>query len=192
VIGYAVLIIACCGVATPRASEAEELRELASSADWQLVMAEDPFADPPTQCQIRTRTANSGGRRERPLIIFDVTSHRITVRPDMALQGSVQANRRLQGDTGDQGGQHQVAVRHGIRVDSGKLYTLETRDLGSNTMEIQFDSATYDGISAAAREGTTLTYLWQIETSRRAFQFPLDGVRVLLPKARESCAAPAR
>ena len=87
----AVAMLACCGALAqaPRSQGAEELRVIASSADWQVVMMDDPFADPPQQCQVRTRTANSGGRRERPLIIFDVTSQRITVRPDMALQGSI-------------------------------------------------------------------------------------------------------
>lgn len=188
----AVAVLVGCGALAPRIASAEELRVIASSADWQVVMADDPFADPPQQCQVRTRTANAGGRRERPEIIFDVTSQRITVRPDLVLQGSLQANRRLQGDSGDQGGQHQVAVRHGIRVDGGKLYSLETRDLGSNNMDVQFGSDVYAGIAAAAREGKTLNYLWSIETSRRAFQFPLDGLRVLLPDARASCGALAR
>jgi hypothetical protein len=176
----------------PKAADAEELRELANSADWQLVMADDPFADPPTQCQIRTRTAQSGGRRERPLIIFDVGSQQITVRPDIALQGSVRANRRLQGDTGEQGGQHRVLVRHGIRIDGGKLYNVDVRDEGANAMEVHFAGSAYAGIVGEARQGTTLHYLWAVQTSRRSFQFPLDGLRVLLPTAREVCAKPGR
>ena len=184
------LAFACWAVLAPQAAEAEDLRELASSADWQLVMADDPFADPPTQCQIRTRTAQSGGRRERPLIIVDVGSRRITVRPDLALQGSVQANRRLQGDTGDQGGQHLVVVRHGIRIDGGRLYTVDTRDEGSNTMDVRFEGPAYAGIVEEARNGTTLYYLWAIQTSRKSFEFPLDGMRALLPKAREVCGRP--
>jgi len=83
-------------------------------------------------------------------------------------------------------------VRHGIRVDGGKLYTVDTRDLGSNTMEVQFGSEAYAGIAAAAHDGKTLNYLWSIETSRRAFQFPLDGLRALLPDAGASCGAPPR
>jgi len=175
---------------TSRGASAQQIRELAQSADWQLVKVDDPFAETPIQCQIRTRTVQAGGRRERPLIIFDVTSERIIVRPDMALQGSVQANRALKGDTGDQGGRQPVVIRHGIRIDGGKLYSVDVRDEGANTLEVNFDRQVYAALAREAREGTTIYYLWAVATSRKAFEFPLDGLRQLLPTAREQCAKP--
>jgi len=59
-------------------------------------------------------------------------------------------------------------------------------------MEVQFGPEAYAGITAAAREGQTLNYVWSIETSRRAFQFPLAGARALLPDARANCGTAVR
>jgi hypothetical protein len=59
-------------------------------------------------------------------------------------------------------------------------------------MEVQFGPEVYAGVAAAAREGKTLIYLWSLETARRSFQFPLDGLRALLPDAGASCGISAR
>lgn len=190
VLGCAVFLFSCLGWLTSKGASAEQIRELAQSADWQLVKVDDPFAETPIQCQIRTRTVQAGGRRERPLIIFDVTSQRIIVRPDRGLQGSVQANRALKGDTGDRGGRQEVVVRHGIRIDGGKLHSVEVRDEGANTLEVNFDKQVYAALANEAREGKTIYYLWAVATSRKAFEFPLDGLRQLLPTARQECAKP--
>jgi hypothetical protein len=180
------LVGALCAVTPLDVSAAEE--SLAQSQDWELVRVEDPFADNPLQCQIRTRTVRSGGRRERPLIIFDLTSERIVVRPDMLLAGSVEANRALKGDTGDSGGRYEVVIRHGIRIDGGKLYSLTVRDNGSGAIEANFDHEIYSALAREVRDGTKIFYLWSIESSRKAFDFPLDGLRQLFPTAREQCA----
>jgi hypothetical protein len=177
-----------CAVALSQGATAEEATVLAKSKDWELLKVEDPFAEKSVQCQIRTLTVLKGGRRDRPLIIFDLTSARIVVRPDMVLQGSVQANRKLQGDTGDMGGRHEVVIRHGIRVDGNKLHSITVRDTGSGTMEARFDREVYSSLADEVRTGTKIFYLWAIDSARKAFDFPLDGLRELFPTARSQCA----
>ncbi len=177
----------CCALLLAGGAKAEIVQELAKAADWELVKVEDPFAEIAVQCQIRTRTIKSGGRRERPLIIFDLTSRRIAVRPDIGLQGSIMANRALQGRTGDRGGRHPVKMKHAIRIDAGKLYTISAVATGSGSLEVHFDSAVYDALSQEVMNGKVLHYLWWVASSRKGFKFQLDGLRQLFPTARKEC-----
>lgn len=186
--GIQVLVALCCGLFLIGGANAEQVRELAKTDNWVLVMVEDPFAEISRQCQIRTRTIESGGRRERPLIIFDLTSRRIAVRPDKTLQGSVLANRAFQGGTGDRGGSHTVRVDHGMRVDGGQRHIVRTEEDGAGNLEVYFDGGVFTALADEVSNGTVLHYLWAVATSRKAFEFPLDGLRKLLPTARKECA----
>jgi hypothetical protein len=176
------------GLAAASAQRGAHAQQVRGSDDWELVKVEDPFAEKSIQCQIRTRSPNDSGRRERPLIIFDLTSSRIVVRPDMAFQGSVRANRALKGDTGDRGGNQIVLIRHGIRVDGNKLHSIEIQDDGSGSLEASFNSEVFAALSREAAQGNKIFYLWSVESSRRAYEFSIDALRRLLPNARQECA----
>jgi hypothetical protein len=179
--------VVACGALQDAAASAQTVQTLAETKDWELVLTNDPFARVSRQCQVRTRTEKVGGRRERPLIVIDVTSRQIVVRPDITLQGAVQANRALQGDTGDRGGRHTVAIRHGLRVDDAPLHSVEMVDDGSGSLEARFDTPAYEALAAEIRTGKTLFYLWELASSRQAYEFPLAGTDRLLPSAHAEC-----
>jgi hypothetical protein len=176
------------GLAAASAQKGAHAQQVRGSDDWELVKVEDPFAEKSIQCQIRNRTVNDSGRRERPLIIFDLTSSRIVVRPDIALQGSVRANRALKGDTGDRGGHQEVLIRHGIRIDGNKLHSIEVRDDGSGSLEASFNSEVFAALSREAIGGQKIFYLWSVESSRRAYEYSIGALRQLIPNARDECA----
>ena len=181
------LALALAVAAPPGAVAAEDPQVLSSDQGWQLVRIEDPFAKKSRQCHIRSVTDIEGGRRERPLVIVDLTSRRIEVRPETTFLGAVELNRALQGGRGDSPGRHGVEVEQGLRVDDGEIHAVRTVDDGATTLNAVFEGPDYEALLPAMRSGRVVHYLWAVKTSRKAFTLPLDGLGRLWEQAQEAC-----
>jgi hypothetical protein len=143
-----------------------ETRSLARSGEWELLMVEDPFADPKKAC-VRQSLSDGpqGGRRTRPRIRVPLGKAALSIDPTVTLTHAIRLHRKVVDIRDDSSGERFMPaneVRHRLRVDEGEVHATVIQDPEFGTWEVQEYLGTTADLVASMATGRVLYYQWSM------------------------------
>lgn len=185
---WTLLVVLLAGM--PTASFAET-RSLARSGEWELLMVEDPFADPKKACVLQSLADGpQGARRTRPRIRVPLGEDALFIDPTVTLTQAIRLHRRVvefRDGYNDDRFTPANQVQHRLRVDEGEVHTTVIQDPDFGAWEVhEYLNSTAD-LVASMGSGRVLYYQWSMGPASETFEFALDGFVEMTRKAAETC-----
>lgn len=186
------ILVACVAVAQAQPPRGERVIE--RSEGWELVQYDDPFADQPRRCEIRSVTdGGSSGRRPRPRFRVVQDEGRVYVDPTVMLSQAVRLGRQVI-DSKNWGYRREGKrfeppneLTQRLRVDEGQVYSVIIKDPEFAPWPAHKSMDDVGAFLESMRRGGTIHYGWSLDKAGETFSVDLKGFGEISRLETERC-----